>query len=90
MLPIAMLLEEGESAGALKDVPKAAPKKEEPKKAEAASNGKAQPEKAVPMPQKQVTSGDRVFASPLARRMAEQMGVDLSTLKGSGPHGRRL
>ena len=30
----------------------------------------------------------RIFASPLARRIAEQKGLDLSTLKGSGPHGR--
>ncbi|KQQ31681.1 branched-chain alpha-keto acid dehydrogenase subunit E2 [Methylobacterium sp. Leaf123] len=33
-------------------------------------------------------SGDRVFASPLARRIAKQEGVDLSAVKGSGPHGR--
>ena len=32
--------------------------------------------------------GDRVFASPLARRIAGQKGVDLATLTGSGPHGR--
>jgi pyruvate dehydrogenase E2 component (dihydrolipoamide acetyltransferase) len=31
---------------------------------------------------------DRVFASPLARRMAAQAGVDISRLKGTGPHGR--
>ena len=30
----------------------------------------------------------RVFASPLARRMAEQQGIDLSTVSGSGPNGR--
>jgi pyruvate dehydrogenase E2 component (dihydrolipoamide acetyltransferase) len=29
-----------------------------------------------------------VFASPLAKRMAKQAGVDLGALKGSGPHGR--
>ena len=33
-------------------------------------------------------SGERVFASPLARRLAQQKGVELSALKGSGPHGR--
>ncbi|MGD0103792.1 MAG: pyruvate dehydrogenase complex dihydrolipoamide acetyltransferase [Rhodopila sp.] len=33
-------------------------------------------------------AGDRVFASPLARRMAAQAGIDLSALKGSGPNGR--
>ena len=32
--------------------------------------------------------GERVFASPLARRMAQQAGIDLSSLKGSGPNGR--
>ncbi len=32
--------------------------------------------------------GDRVFASPLARRMAVQAGLDLATLTGSGPNGR--
>jgi len=31
---------------------------------------------------------DRIFASPLARRMAKQAGIDLATLKGSGPNGR--
>ena len=32
--------------------------------------------------------GPRIFASPLARRIAEQSGVDLSAIQGSGPHGR--
>jgi pyruvate dehydrogenase E2 component (dihydrolipoamide acetyltransferase) len=32
--------------------------------------------------------GARIAASPLARRMAEQLGIDLSGLKGSGPNGR--
>ena len=35
-----------------------------------------------------LADGSRVFASPLARRMAKQAGIDLSTLKGSGPNGR--
>ncbi|HLZ76229.1 pyruvate dehydrogenase complex dihydrolipoamide acetyltransferase [Phenylobacterium sp.] len=34
------------------------------------------------------TDGGRIFASPLARRIAEQKGLDLSSLKGTGPHGR--
>jgi pyruvate dehydrogenase E2 component (dihydrolipoamide acetyltransferase) len=33
-------------------------------------------------------ASDRVFASPLARRLAQQSGVDLATVQGSGPHGR--
>jgi pyruvate dehydrogenase E2 component (dihydrolipoamide acetyltransferase) len=32
--------------------------------------------------------GDRLFASPLARKIAEQKGVDLAALQGSGPRGR--
>ena len=35
-----------------------------------------------------VTKGDRIIASPLAKRIAEQKGVDLSTVKGTGPNGR--
>ena len=34
------------------------------------------------------TDATRVFASPLARRLAAQGGIDLSSIKGSGPHGR--
>ncbi len=34
------------------------------------------------------SDGTRVFASPLARRMALQAGIDLAALKGSGPNGR--
>ncbi|HUN42369.1 MAG TPA: pyruvate dehydrogenase complex dihydrolipoamide acetyltransferase [Acetobacteraceae bacterium] len=34
------------------------------------------------------TSGERIFVSPLARRMALQAGIDLHALKGSGPNGR--
>ncbi|WP_337270971.1 pyruvate dehydrogenase complex dihydrolipoamide acetyltransferase [Oryzifoliimicrobium ureilyticus] len=33
-------------------------------------------------------SGDRVFSSPLARRLAKEAGLDLSSVKGTGPHGR--
>lgn len=32
--------------------------------------------------------GERVIASPLARRIAEQKGIDLSSVTGSGPNGR--
>ena len=35
-----------------------------------------------------LAAGARIFASPLARRIAKEKGVDLGSLKGSGPHGR--
>ena len=40
------------------------------------------------LPNGHAAGGDRIFASPLARRMASQAGIDLSALKGSGPNGR--
>jgi pyruvate dehydrogenase E2 component (dihydrolipoamide acetyltransferase) len=43
---------------------------------------------AAPEAQPKHDSGDRVKASPLARRLAEQKGIDLSALQGSGPGGR--
>lgn len=79
---IAMLLEEGETANDLgkAPAPKAAPAPQPApvKSTEAVQNMAAAPAKA----------GSRVFASPLARRLAAQMGVDLSVIRGSGPHGR--
>jgi len=87
---IAWLLEEGEDAGAIPsggDAPKAAaPAKAEPAKAETA---KPEPVKAEAAPAAAPQdSGGRVFASPLAKRMAEQAGLALGSLKGSGPNGR--
>jgi pyruvate dehydrogenase E2 component (dihydrolipoamide acetyltransferase) len=61
-----------------------APAKEEPKKAEAPPPPPVEPApEAAPE-----AEHERIFASPLARRMAKQAGVDLATLKGSGPNGR--
>lgn len=85
---IAVLIEEGEDESAVDATP--APKAEtkeakpEPTKAETPTVAAPAP-KVAPAPAK---SGERVFASPLARRIAEQNGVDLKTIKGSGPHGR--
>jgi pyruvate dehydrogenase E2 component (dihydrolipoamide acetyltransferase) len=66
------------------------PKAEEPKQEAKAEAPK--PEAPKPEPAKQPVSesdhGERIFASPLARRMAKQAGIDLGTLKGSGPNGR--
>ena len=45
-----------------------------------------QPATAAPAPAKQ--DGNRVFSSPLARRLAKDAGIDVSRIQGSGPHGR--
>ena len=41
-----------------------------------------------PFPLKQPVSGNRIFSSPLARRLAKEAGIELSRISGSGPHGR--
>jgi len=46
------------------------------------------PAKDVLLPKADKATGERVFSSPLARRLAEQAGLDIKTLKGTGPHGR--
>ncbi|KGJ03385.1 pyruvate dehydrogenase complex dihydrolipoamide acetyltransferase [Paracoccus sphaerophysae] len=84
---IAVLLEEGEDAsaaasagGAAKaEAPKADAPKEAPKAETAAPS-------AAPAPAR--GKGDRVFASPLARRIAAEKGIDLAGITGSGPKGR--
>ena len=81
---IAILLEDGEEAGAT-PAPSAAAAAPAPVTTPAtAASAPAPSAPAAPSS----TSGDRVFASPLARRIAADKGIDLSTLKGSGPKGR--
>ncbi len=79
--PIAVLLEEGESADDISDAPAEAPAP----KAEAPTESRAgfSPPPAEPAPK-----GNRVFASPLARRIAADKGLDLAGVTGSGPKGR--
>jgi len=79
---IAVLVEAGEAVPAAGAAPKAAA-------APAATPAPvAAPVAAAPAPVAAPASGDRVFASPLARRMAAQAGVDISKIAGSGPNGR--
>jgi len=87
---IAVLLEEGEKAGA---APAAAPApaKAEAKPAAPAPAASAPPPKPVAAPAPQpaaASSGARIFASPLAKRIAAEKGVNLGGIKGSGPNGR--
>jgi len=95
--PIAVLLEEGESA---EDIETAAKGAEAPKASDAGAKaapdgGSAAPGPAAasatetPAPAAPETAdGNRIFASPLARRIAAEKGLDLAQVKGSGPKGR--
>ena len=99
---IAILLEEGETE--VKGAPSPAaekPKQEAPKKEEAppqasSSSGlrasgspqkPSEPEARGPE-EHEAPKGHRIFASPLAKRIAADKGVDLASVKGSGPNGR--
>ncbi len=95
---IARLLEEGEDASAL-DAPAAPSTAPAPVAAPdaAPATPSAEPQSAAPQAAAPQTlapapaSGDkpaRVFASPLARRIAADKGLDLAQVTGSGPHGR--
>jgi pyruvate dehydrogenase E2 component (dihydrolipoamide acetyltransferase) len=82
--PIARLSGEGETTA---PAPKAAAPEAEAAKPAPAAAPKPEPE-VVKAAALQAPRGARIFASPLARRLAEQKGLDLASLTGSGPHGR--
>src|SRR5438105_6397633 len=99
--PIALLLEEGEDAAALEKFA-AAPSGDgqhaaAPAMPPAGVTPKTEPSPALTVqpappqaerPAAAQVNGDRIFASPLARRMAQQAGLDLAAIRGSGPNGR--
>jgi len=83
---IAVLLEDGEDASAISDAPVAAPA---PASAEAKDVVAEVAPIAAPAPKAPLANdGTRVFASPLARRIAADKGLDLAKITGSGPKGR--
>ena len=85
--PIAIILEEGESAADIPETPTVPPTAA---MGLAASKPVASVQTASPALVQNATkpSEIRMFASPLARRIAEQVGVDISDVNGSGPNGR--
>jgi pyruvate dehydrogenase E2 component (dihydrolipoamide acetyltransferase) len=84
---IAILIEEGET---LPDGATAAPQPAVQATPEPTSNASASVPQNSPASQStvQATAGARVFATPLARRLAADKGIDLSTIAGTGPNGR--
>ncbi len=101
--PIAVLLEEGEDASAVETVlagarTAAAATPEAVAEAAAGDSGGASAAPATapaaddtpsgPAAPAARAEGGRIFATPLARRMAREAGLDLATIRGTGPHGR--
>ncbi len=86
--PIAVLLEDGESAddigASAATAPVAAAESTPESTTDTASAAPAPAAPAAPV----AADGNRIFASPLARRIAANKGLDLSTIQGSGPRGR--
>jgi pyruvate dehydrogenase E2 component (dihydrolipoamide acetyltransferase) len=93
---IAIIAEEGEDAATVAaggDKADAAPKadsapKADPVPAKADSAAPAPKADATPAPTAASSSGDRVKASPLARRLAQAKGLDLASISGTGTNGR--
>ncbi|MEM8576245.1 MAG: pyruvate dehydrogenase complex dihydrolipoamide acetyltransferase [Pseudomonadota bacterium] len=93
--PIAVLLEDGESADdigapsapAAEASSHAAPAEPSDQTAPAPGYGRGETD-ATPAPTAGSKDGTRIFASPLARRIAAQKGLDLGQITGSGPRGR--
>jgi pyruvate dehydrogenase E2 component (dihydrolipoamide acetyltransferase) len=89
--PIAVLLGEGEDASALEGLPQRLP---QPAPAPVRQPERTTPTRAEPAPTvrpevaKERGANGRIFVSPLARRMAQQAGLDLGSITGSGPQGR--
>lgn len=91
--PICAIGEAGEDAPAAEaeTAPPPAEAKEEPAKEEPAKEEPAaapEPEAPAAAPEGNVDGAGRVKASPLARKIAKELGVDLSAVKGTGPGGR--
>jgi pyruvate dehydrogenase E2 component (dihydrolipoamide acetyltransferase) len=92
---IAVIAGEDEDPGAAKAAPAVkdeAPRAAEPAKtvapAEAGAAPVSAPTPAVPAFAGTTDDGERIKASPLAKRIAAEKGIDLSTITGSGPGGR--
>lgn len=82
---IGVLLEKNEGAVELANIIKELPVQSEKKDEAGDINVK---DTEIPAPEHSGKQGGRVFASPLARRMAREVNLDLANISGSGPHNR--
>lgn len=101
---IAVLMGEGEDSQALEDATAGLDDQSEPQSAASTESAAPAlvpaaetptgavsapaPAPVIAAPEQLASQPDRVAASPLARRMAAQSGLDLGSIRGSGPHGR--
>lgn len=85
---IAILLEDGESADDIADVATGSSAAAAPSSPEPAQSAAPAADKPAAAPAAPARDGERIFATPLARRIAADKGLDLSAIAGSGPHGR--
>jgi pyruvate dehydrogenase E2 component (dihydrolipoamide acetyltransferase) len=91
--PIAILVAEGEAlpsdvAAPVTGAPGPAQPVAKPQGAAATASEAKAPAQPAARSAPPAPGGDRIFASPLAKRIAKENGVDLAGLKGSGPNGR--
>ncbi|MEM6812362.1 MAG: pyruvate dehydrogenase complex dihydrolipoamide acetyltransferase [Pseudomonadota bacterium] len=87
--PIALLLEDGESESDLDNVDTSAPPPKELKeKTQEKPKKEIKQEPTMQASTQASQNSNRIFASPLAKRIANDRGLDLSTIQGSGPKGR--
>jgi len=100
--PIAILLEEDEDASALDNYSSSAPlaggspsvggdggePQSQTKTGGDTPSSPPSPANAGASPRERVEGSERIKASPLAKRLAKDAGIDLSTVTGSGPNGR--
>jgi pyruvate dehydrogenase E2 component (dihydrolipoamide acetyltransferase) len=84
---IAIIATEGEDASTVSSTPAAGPAKT-PSAAQVAQPATTLTPAAGPSTQSAPSAVSKLFASPLARRMAKESGIELSAVIGSGPHGR--
>ena len=86
---IGLILEEGENSSALNDAATAPPLTSSAELTPTVEpTAAAEPSQSATPTPRLTEPKSRVFASPLARRMAKQSGLDISAVAGSGPHGR--